>query len=162
DAVRDRYWGEPAFLLAFLSAVHASGRDEMAGPVLRRLAELQKEKEGQETFLQVKDLDEVKAFLLQQREMQEMLAQNLLTGRAPWLFVDNQMHRVPYSGWAVRTREVEWIPEDPPVWATAVVYATNNFTVTQQGDKPLLVPIACPGRDVAVVVDMTSLITLHA
>jgi tetratricopeptide (TPR) repeat protein len=161
EAVRDRYWDNPAFLLSLLSAAHASGRDELAAPVLRRLADLDKGKDGGEAILQVKSLDEVKAFLLQQRELQETLAKQLLTGHVPWLLADSQTHRVPYFGWAVRTRQADWIPEDVNIWAAATVYATNNFTVTQRRDGHQIVPIACPGKEAAVVADMTALITLH-
>jgi tetratricopeptide (TPR) repeat protein len=162
EALQARFQDEPTFLLSFLSAAHAAGHDDVTPAILRRLADLQKQEGIGEPYLQGKSLEDLKAFMLQQNELREIFAERTLRGQIPWLLADSQTCRVPYLGWAVRTHAADWIPEDPFLWAASTVYATNNYTVAQKKDQPLLVPVVAAAKSSAVVADMSSLITLHA
>jgi hypothetical protein len=165
EGVRDRFWGRPEFLLALMGAAYAADREDLAGLALRHLAELQAEKaEGEKTggqFLQTKTLDELKAYLLEQREFHEGLQWQVLRGTLPWLIVEPHPGDIPYFGWARRTQPLPWVYEDPLVWAGHNVYATNGFTVVKPtGGRASLVPISWTDQT-RIAADMTALITLH-
>ena len=165
EGVRDRFWSRPEFLLALMGAAYAADREDLAGPAVRHLAELQAEEaEGEETggqFLQTKTLDQLKAYLLEQRELHEGLQWQVLRGTLPWLIVEPHAGGIPYFGWARRTQPLPWVHEDPLVWAAHNVYATNGFTVVKPpGGRASLVPISWTAHT-RIAADMTALITLH-
>jgi tetratricopeptide (TPR) repeat protein len=165
EGVRDRFWSRPEFLLALMGAAYAADREDLAGPALRHLAELQAEEaEGEEAggqVLQTKTLDELKAYLMEQREFHEGLQWQVLRGTLPWLIVEPHAGGVPYFGWARRTQPLPWVHEDPLIWAAHSVYATNGFTVVKPpGGRDSLVPISYTNHT-RIAADMTALITLH-
>jgi tetratricopeptide (TPR) repeat protein len=164
EAVRERYWDRPEFLLALMSAAYAADREGLAGPALRHLAELEERQEGDAggRYLQTKTLDDLKAFLLEQREAHEGRRRQLLRGGLPWLITEPGADAIPYLAWAVRTQALRWLDEDPLVWAGHTVYATNGFTVTRrtEGGGGVLMPVSWAGSP-RVAADLTALITLH-
>jgi tetratricopeptide (TPR) repeat protein len=161
ESVRERFWNSPEFLLALLRAGYAAGREELAGPALNHLADVQEGDRPGKTFLQTKTLDELKAYLLQRREFHEGLQWQVLRGGLPWLVVEHHPGGVPYLEWARRTQQLQWVREDPLVWAEYNVYATNGFTVSRREDgSSLLVPISW-ADETRIAADLTALITLH-
>lgn len=164
EGVREQFWDQPVFLMAVMRAGYAADREALASEALKHLAELEEAKDGGAgiRLLQPKTLDELKAYIFEQREFNEGLQRQVLRGRLPWQVMSQHFGGSLYRDWAHRTQRMEWVPEDPLVWAEYNLYATNGFTVSKRvaEGRSVLVPMSA-GDHMRIVADLTALITLH-
>jgi len=155
------FWDQPSFLKAYIDLGFAAKREDEAHRGLFRLHQLQSEGSvGQE--LHTISMDDLLQMLRQQREDTEMVGREVLRGWCPWLLADRRNTQPVVAAFHQRTRMLQWLPEEAISRCGRTVYATNGYVVTDQGDsRTSAEPIQAPEAGQNVVVDLSSLITLH-
>jgi len=163
---RETAWSEPGFLMSFMSAAYAAGDEEAAQEALEALHELHKTGEVDSNVFRVipasEGLTMLKQEMKQVQERTEYLHTEMLKGRVPWIWAETISGNAVYWGWRTRTQAMPWIRDDPANRARFSIYATNAFHVRSSARNVLrLMPLECPPQGTRVVVDISSLITLH-
>jgi tetratricopeptide (TPR) repeat protein len=166
DIFRERFWGDPSFLLAYMHAAYAAGNEEAAHEAMKALNLLQAagkvEKEAFRAVHQDEVLEMFKQSCQQTQDRNESIHSEMLNGRMPWVWAEQMAQKPIYMGWRTRTQEMGWIGDEPANRARLCIYSTNGFHAreSERGRRSLL-PLGCPPAGTKVVVDLSALITLH-
>ncbi|MHB1462497.1 MAG: phosphorylase family protein [Armatimonadota bacterium] len=158
---KDRYWDEPAFLYELFSLGFASQNEDLAHEALTRIQQLQEDGRVGPEAVRFMDIESVQELLHQNKEHLDKVHEQVLLGRLPWTMAEMMAKRVPYLGWMIRTQPLDWLADDPMTRAVYAVYATNGFGLKTIDDHLSLSPIPLPKQASDVVIDISSLITLH-
>ncbi len=158
---KDHYWDEPAYLYELWSLGLASNNEALAHEAIMRMKQLQDDDRVGPEVIRFMDLESVKELMYQDIEKMNKVHEQVLLGRLPWTMVEMMTKRVPYLGWSIKTQQIDCIPDDPMTRAVYAVYATNGFGLETIDDQLSLSPIPIPKQTGDVVIDISSLITLH-
>ena len=160
--LKDVYWESPQYLQAVLDLSYVSGNEEYGHQALLKIRDLQKEGKAPQEILQIKTIDDLKAHVNQWNEKVKTINQNILNGKFTWTMADHWQNHASYIGWYIRTRQIDWLFEEPMTRAIYSIYSTNGFTAVKQSDDTTrLEHIKCPDKTSKIVIDLSSLITLH-
>ena len=163
DRVRDAWWGEPRFVLLYMSIAYASGMDRLASLALGRLVELQREGSLPGEILKTVPIEELKRTFAERGAHDEEVAKLMFSGQVPWIMVEEGRSRVPLLGWSIRTQPLTWCPDNPQARAELSIYSTNGLFVASDGSGGKeVIRIECPGPGTKVAIDLSALFTLHA
>jgi tetratricopeptide (TPR) repeat protein len=155
------FWDNRQFLACYMSCAYSAGQDGEGHKAMIHLQELEQTIQPDERILKAVSLDDLKDHFAHFRKSDEMLHEQLLLGRIPWLFADRLLNRVPYEAWSFRTQPLIWESDDHIGAARHTIYATNMFhTVDREGEKELQ-QLDCSRKGTAVCIDMSALITLN-
>lgn len=159
---RQTFWDEPAYVNALMAISYASQNDTVGHEAFQQLQKLQEKGiAGQDVLFPV-SLDQLKEHALRWREHTETIHKNTAQGKCPWLMADQLLGHTSYIGWTIRTQELTWYRDDPITRASWSIYSTNSFHSRKDRDNKIkLIELQCPPRGAEIVVDLTSLITLH-
>jgi tetratricopeptide (TPR) repeat protein len=166
ETFRERFWGEPDFLLAYMATAHAAGNNEAAHEALMALNQLREAgRLGSETLRvlhQDEGLEIIKQSFREGQERTDKFHAEMLKGRMPWVWAEQMSRTAIYWGWRTRTQEMGWIGDDPTNRARFSIYSTNGFHAreSERGRRELM-PLECPAPGTRVVADVSALITLH-
>lgn len=162
DEVRADHWGSPEFLAEFTKVAHASDKDEIAGQAFNRLRQLHESGLVRGDLIRPMTLDDVIQHSREWKEHSDYLHRQVIIGRVPWLFVDQQLNNVSYWGWRMRTQPLEWVSDFPEQRATYTIYSTNGYSaVADKTGRLSLERITCAPPNTTVTIDLSALITLH-
>lgn len=157
-AARERFWGDISFVQMYHGLAYKANREEDAHLAFLRLQELQAgDPNGP---LRGGTLDDLREMVRQDREHHDQLNRQILEGRMPWPVAGRVLRREAYIDWAIRTQEA-LVPDAPVARAEYAVYATNGLTVRADGDTRSLEPITASPANLAVIADLSALLTLH-
>lgn len=158
---RHEFWSDTDFLLAYVGLAYAAAHDDAAHEAFGQLLELKREGKVSPDKLWSASVEQAVELIKEHHETVHSADMAVLRGQLPWLVVEQVRGFPPYLGWRFRTRETN-VSDSLDARATCAVYATNRFTVQEDGEAgSRLVQIRCPPPGSDVVVDITSLITLH-
>lgn len=155
------HWDDPRFLLSYMKYAHAAGDDRLGSDIFRRLAELRHAGSVPAELMQETSLEQVLEFARESQSRRETLHAQLINGRLPWLWVEEQLGNSPVWAWTVRTQKMSWLSEERLSRAAYSVYATNGFLVRETVRGPQIEAIQPPPGSTEVVVDLSALLTLH-
>jgi tetratricopeptide (TPR) repeat protein len=159
---RGVYWDDPAYLLMYMSLAYAAGEERDAHEALLKLQELREKGEVDEKLMRMVSLDEVREWLQDAAKRHDLIRQNILEGKFPWIMAAQIQGEVPYWAWLLKTQDMDWVWDDPLNRASYTVYSTNSFGRVDREGISTFEPIICPSKGTPVVVDLTALITLHS
>lgn len=159
---RGRFWDKPEYVSTLLDLGFASGNEAAAHDALARLDELQRSQPDAQQFLHPKTVDDLVEHIKGEQERVDTIRQSLVRGQFAWLMADFAVRHTSYWGWRLRTQPLDWVFDDPLNRAAFSIYATNGFAAMPQGDGTReLAELRCPAPGTPVVIDLSSLITLH-
>jgi tetratricopeptide (TPR) repeat protein len=163
---RVQFWDRPEFVYLWIDIAFSAGFDEAAHEGLARMTELQKLGLVTEEAFKVLPEDEILGFMKdvnkKTEERHQFLHTEMISGRMPWVWVEQMSSNAIYWGWRTRTQELSWIGDDPTNRARFSIYATNGFHArAAERDLPELLPLECPPAGTKIVADISTLITLH-
>lgn len=166
QSFRESFWGKPNFLMVFMGAAHAAGKEESAFEALSALNELRTQGQVDEKSFRALQVDDALKIVQDQVKVSqtrnEHLHKEMLQGRMPWIWAAEVNDLAFYMAWRSRTQEINWVVDDPVNRANFCIYATNGFhaRADEDGHRSLL-PLECPPPGGKVVADLSSLISLH-
>ncbi|HCE46910.1 MAG TPA: hypothetical protein DET40_25465 [Lentisphaeria bacterium] len=163
---RERFWADSSYLMEYMSAAYAAGRDDLANDAFTELNRLREAGTvGKDTFKAIKTdeaLEMFKQMHKQTREQSENVHNEMIKGRMPWAWAAQVSKKTVLDEWLFRTQEMTWIGDDPANLASFCIYSTNGFHPrTSEDGKRELPPLACPPPGSKIVADISALITLH-
>jgi tetratricopeptide (TPR) repeat protein len=166
DPFRERLWGEPNFLIAYMTTAHAAGNDAAGHEALMALNQLREQgavkPEALRMVQQNEALEIFKQSFKQTQDRDQHLHVEMLKGRMPWVWAEQVSKNAIYWGWRTRTQEMGWIGDEPTNRARFCIYSTNGFHARESdGGRRALLPLECPPAGTKVVADVSALITLH-
>lgn len=160
--LKEKYWDEPQYLQAILELAYRAGKEEYGHQAMQKLLELQREGKAPKEIIQSKTIEDLKLHIKDWNKKLEIVNNNLLSGKFPWLMADRWQNHSAYMGWYVRTQPIDWYVEDPMSFAAYSIYSTNGFKVIRQPEGlHLLGLIDCSPKGSSIVMDISALITLH-
>lgn len=158
---KDAHWEMPAYLYELQELGFASGNEEIAGQALHQMQHLQTQGRVSPEALRTMDLDTAVEMIREAKEHQDHLHKEVVLGHLPWPMAEVGLKRVTYFGWLMRTQQLRWVPDDLVSRSSYAIYSTNGFNVREAEGHLSIEPIVRPEKGVEVVVDISSLITLH-
>ena len=158
---RDKFWETPSFLMTYIDLAYASGNEIDANEAFIQVRKLQNERKAPQEILQEKTIDDLLEHHKGWQKRTELICQNILQGKMPWLMAGNLLNQAVYMGWAIRTQPLNYIGDDLESRAKLSVYSTNGFHAKKVDGQRRLEPLALPKKDAEIVIDLSSLITLH-
>ena len=166
ELFRVSFWGNPTFVMAYMSTAYAAGKEDAALDAMLALNRMQKEGAVKPEAFRAVATDEAleifKQSFKQTQERNEFLHTQMLKGQMPWVWAEQMSNNAIYWGWRTRTQKMDWIGDEPMNLARFCIYSTNGFHARDaEGGKRVLLPLACPPRGSKVVADVSVLITLH-
>lgn len=166
QSFRQTFWNNPNFLLAFMNTAYAAGNEEAAHEAFKVLDNLRETGGVEAKAFRMVSADEgleiLKTSIKRAQQQRERLHSEMLKGQMPWVWTEQVSGNAIYWGWRSRTQEMAWIGDDPVNRANFCVYATNAFHPRKsERDHSELLPLECPPEGTRIVVDISSLITLH-
>jgi tetratricopeptide (TPR) repeat protein len=161
EQYKEGFWDNPGFLMAYVDAGYASGHEVEAHEAFSRVLELQRKGKAPPDIVQAKTLDDLLRYHKQWTERTELICNNVLRGKLPWLMADNLLSHAAVMGWAVRTQPLTWLGDDAISRASYSIYSTNGFHAKEVDGKRRLEPLALPLKGSEVVIDLSALITLY-
>lgn len=166
EAVRPDLWADPAFVSAYMSFAYSAGEDDKAHEALVQLLALRTEGRISDDVMRpvtIDDgMDQFKQMMKGQQEQNQKIHEEMLKGKAPWLWAEEMSRNPSYWGWWKRIQALLWIGDDPINRATFSIYSTNGFHARTSDDKNKeLLPLECPPKGTQIVADLSALITLH-
>ncbi len=160
---RDQFWDSSDYLQAYMIHAWSARKNEKGSEAFSQLLKLQQEGKAPPDLLESKSLDDLLEHAKAYNKWREELAINLANGKMPWLLADSMLNRAAREGWGYRTQSVGWVFDEPANRAELCIYSTNNFAVRCTEDKSkALVRLTCPQKGTPVVIDLSSLMTLHS
>jgi len=162
EAHRTAFWGEKAFLFAYMELAYRSQHERAASEALAAIREMADRGEIDSRAFRTVSMDELVAMGSEFRERMKKLGELTLQGRIPWSTAAEVRNHALLWEWHLRTQYVRWFPENQTARAELTIYSTNGFTVSQEtaGHSELVPFDANPLVDV-VCVDGTALATLQ-
>jgi hypothetical protein len=166
QGLREGFWNDHNFLMAFMDAAYAAGDEEAAHDALQALNKLQVASGIDPNVFKMLPEDEgieiLKKRMKDTRERAEYVHTEMLRGRMPWVWAEQVAGNAIYWGWRWRTQELTWINDNPANRANFCIYATNAFHVRKsERNHQELLPLECPPEGTPIVADISALITLH-
>lgn len=163
---RERFREDVSYWAMVVQAGYAAGQEGAAEDALANLQRLQQAGSDPNGAVKVIPQEEflawVKLTLQHAGEKDELVHEQMLQGRMPWVWAAQVAQQPILAEWRRRTLPQAWISEDPINQARFTVYATNEFHAGLSSRKIReLRPIACPPRGEEIVADLSALITLH-
>ncbi|MBW8015459.1 MAG: tetratricopeptide repeat protein [Planctomycetes bacterium] len=160
--LKDKYWDEPQYLQAILELGYKAGKEEYSNQAMQKLLELQREGKVPKEIIQSKTIEDLKVHIEDWNKKLEIINNNILSGKFPWLMADRWQNHSTYMGWSIRTQPIGWYMEEPMACAAYSIYSTNGFKgIKQSDDLDILGLIDSPPKSSSVVIDISALITLH-
>jgi hypothetical protein len=160
--LKDGYWENPQYVQAVLDLSYKAGKEEYGNQALLKLRELQLQGKAPSEILQEKTIEDLKIHMKDWNKRVEIINSNILSGKFPWLMADHWQRHSAYMGWYIRTQPFSWRIEEPLTCASFSIYSTNGFSVVKLSDDTTKLDfMECPTKDADVVIDLSSLITLH-
>lgn len=166
EPFRERFWGEPAFVLSYMSTAYAAGKEDTANDAMKALNSLREAGAVKpEMFRPVQGAEALEMFkrsFKETHDRNEYIHMQMLKGRMPWVWAEQMSNKAIYWGWRTRTQILEWIGDDPTNRAKFCIYSTNGFHACEsEQERRELLPLVCPPPGTKVVADVSALITLH-
>ncbi|HEX8520932.1 MAG TPA: hypothetical protein VF669_01665 [Tepidisphaeraceae bacterium] len=159
---QSQFWDDWHFVAAMLDLGYAGKREDLAHEALVQLNLLKGKGEAPSDIVRPFSLDELKEQMVQWRSVEKDLRQQILVGKAPWLFVDRLLRVPAYAAWCWRTQQLRWLGDDTDSRAQFAIYASNGFYCIKRGEESAtLTSVECPHDLDRLVIDLTSLISLH-
>lgn len=158
---KDAFWDNPGFLMAYMNLGYAANQEMAAHEAFVRARKLQAAGKAPPDMIQTKTLDDLLQHHKQWTERTELICKNILHGKFLWLIADNLLNHAVFMGWAIRTQPLTWLSDDVVSRASYAIYSTNGFHPRETDGKRILEPLAIPAKGNEVVIDLSSLITLH-
>ncbi len=159
---KEAFWGHPDFLKIYIDLGYAAKREDEAHQGFLRLHQLQGDG-SIEQEIQTLSIDDIVKMLGRSREDAEILGGEMLRGNCSWLLADRPCATSAISAFLDRTMSLDWLSEEPISRARKTVYSTNGYVAIERGNgkRASLEPIHSPESGQAIVVDLTSLMTIH-
>jgi len=163
---QDTFWDSPDFLLACMNTAYASGDEDFAHEALIKLNELRVAGLVKEHTLRMVHIDEAveifKESFKATDDKRKYIHTEMLKGQMPWVWAAQLSGDAVYWAWRQRTKELNWISDDPINRASYTIYSTNGFHSAEMhnGRRSLLL-LECPPPGTPVVADISALISLH-
>lgn len=158
---RDKFWEIASFLMTYIDLAYASGNETEANDAFIQVRKLQLEGKAPQEILQEKTLDDLLEYHKGWNKRTELVCQNILQGKMPWLMADNLLNQPVYMGWAIRTQPLNYVGDDFESQARFSIYSTNGFHAKKINGQRHLELLALPKKGSEIVIDLSSLITLH-
>ena len=155
------FWDNSAFLMAYVDAGYSSDHEVEAHEAFSKVMALQAAGKAPPEIIQTKTLDDLLQHHKQWTERTELICKNILQGKLPWLTADNLLNYAAFTGWAIRTQSLPWLGDDVVSRASYAIYSTNGFHPKETNGRRSLKPLTIPVKGSEVVIDLSSLITLH-
>jgi Flp pilus assembly protein TadD len=158
----DNLSNDHRYLMAVMHLGHANNEENEANRALQLLIRMLDAGALPKGLLQRFTLDELKEMSRGQNEQRKKINAEYLAGRLPWLLTSMWAYRSSHSvlAWRLRTQPLTQV-DHPDMLAAYSIYSTNSFTVGQEDGQTLLVRVGVPGKDAAIVADISALITLY-
>lgn len=159
---KEIYWDEPDFVNVLLGLSYAAQQDSVAYEAFLQLQKLQKEGKAEPDVLFPVSLEQLKEHTRKWKEHAKLIHKNTVKGKCLWLMADELLGHTSYIGWTIRTQPLSWYADDPVTRAAYSVYSTNGFHPRKDKDgKVRLKQLQCPSKGTEIIIDLSSLITLH-
>lgn len=158
---RDKFWETASFLMTYIDLAYASGNEMEANDAFIQVRKLQLEEKAPQEILQEKTLDDLLEYHKGWNKRTELVCQNILQGKMPWLMADNLLNQPVYMGWAIRTQPLNYVGDDFESQARFSIYSTNGFHAKKINGQRHLEVLALPKKGSEIIIDLSSLITLH-
>ncbi|MFB3886929.1 MAG: SIR2 family protein [Thermodesulfobacteriota bacterium] len=156
EDIRDR----PELLTLHMDLAYRVNQEDRAHRSMQRLVELQKIGKVNASLLRRVSLEEFKEMADGFRRRRELAIEQYRLARFPRALLCEIDNKPYYLDWAVRTQEMH-LPDDLRMRLEYTVYSTNSLRIGLRGDKKDLIPIIVPAEAKEVVIDLSTLITLH-
>lgn len=158
----DKFWDMPLYLQCYMKVSSQANQDGLMHEAFMQLRKLQAGGKASPDIIQEKTLDDLIEHSKQWNERTRQIHDLCLTGKMPWTLADDMLNQPLYTGWLIRTQEINWVSEEPATTASYSIYATNSFHPLKSDDgKVYIKRLECPSSNSEVVMDITALITLH-
>lgn len=159
---RERFWEEPAYLMAVSEIGYAAQQEQVAMEALQQVQRLQAEGKADPNLVRLFPVEDVATMMADHHQREKELLEPVTRGRVPWLIVDHLRNRTSLGAWHERTQPLVWAAEYPFIEAKSAIYATNSFFIDRRRDsaRPFhRIPV--PHKGAPIVADISALITLH-
>lgn len=159
---RERFWDAPSYLNCYMTVASQANHDGQMHEAFEQLRLLQKKGIIEPGVIQEKNIEDLLAYAKSRNEKARQIYELSTKGQMPWVMADKMLNYSLYQGWYFRTQELRWISEEPITTATYSVYSTNSYHPLMTDDNKIrLERLHAPLFDSEIVLDITSIITLH-
>ncbi len=160
DGIAADQWDEPRFLLAYMNTAYSAAKEREAFDAFSRLISLRSRGQVPEEYLQSGSLEQLLEYGEDFRNRRESFQKEVISGRLPWLFVEDVIGNPPHWAWQLHTQNLNWLPDNVLARASYAIYATNGFAIEEQEGVRRLQAISGPEPGGFVVADLSALLTL--
>jgi hypothetical protein len=162
QSVKDLFWDDASFLIQFQDIAFSAQKESAGHDAFMHLKQLQNEGRTEKEYLQTIEMNQLIDDMKSWRKRDDDNHLLVVNGKMPWLLADTLGGSVPYWGWLVRTQPMDYIYDAPLHNEHYCIYSTNGFSTRVNADgEAVLRPLSCPPPGTEVVIDQSSLITLH-
>jgi len=158
---KSTFWDSPGFLMAYVDAGYASDHEVEAHEAFSRVMDLRAKGKAPPDIVQPKSLDDLLQYHRQWNERTELICNNILQGKCPWIMADALLSHAVFTGWTIRTQPLMWLGDDANSRASYSIYSTNGFHAKEVDSRRSLEPLALPVKGSKVITDLSALATLQ-
>ena len=109
ESRKDVFWHEAEFVATYMDTAYRSGNDELAGPAMQQLLELQKAGATEIDWLVPHSLDELFEFGDKRKQNIDEISEMVADSAMPWLYADAMLGTSAIRSWHSRASEHDWI-----------------------------------------------------
>lgn len=159
---RGRFWDISSYLQCYMQVSSQANEDKLMHEAFQRIRELQAKGLASPDIIQAKSFEDLIEHSKFWNQKVRQIYEFSLKGTMPWTLADKSLNHPIYTGWRIRTQELDWVSEEPIATATYSVYSTNQFHPLKSDDQgTYLQRLSAPPEDKKIAMDISSIITLH-